>query len=1071
MTRHVIRKSASALVASVALFAALATAHAQDSTTGAVRGQVLDKANGQGVVGATVVATSPALQGSQTAITDGTGTYVITNLPPGTYLLAVYYADAQFQRKDVIISIGKAVKVNIPIDTQAKGGEVINIQGTAPLIDQELTKTGVTINKDYTDNVPTGRTFGAVLGAAAGSQGDLYGISFGGSTSAENTYIVEGLNTTDPGFGLLSTNLPNEFIYETEVITGGYNAEYGRSTGAVINVVTKSGSNEFHGSVFSYWTPGALVATQKDIPTAGSSIFRSDDLANRFDVGAEVGGPIVKDKVWFHVGFNPSFNTTTVNRDIKTQVDDNGDGVPDTDANGFTILRKIDDPAAHRSYDDSTAQYYYTAKINGAVNPNHQGQVSFLGSQRSHQDIFSVTGEPSATQLDIDEGIIDVSGKWTSKFNDNKTQVDVVAGLHSDDINQSPHIAAGAGSQVRYETARPLTDFMSQEGMVPGACDDGAANDPYPMIENCPAQLYRTGGVGFLEDDNAKRLVGIASVTQRVNAAGHHTFKAGVEVEDQNYDSARQYTGDGWYRQRSSGLWTIRTFQTVVKNGPLQCGPDINGDGTPDATCATVDGNLTSNTHTRNLGAYLQDSWAIRPNLTLNAGVRYEQQTLFTADALHGTISNVTGEPIPDVAFKLGNMIAPRVGVIYDWTNEGKSKAFAHWGRFYESIPMDINVRAYGGEIIAIDYYLPTACDLDNPVGSCDSNQLIFPLTFGDSDVLHDPGIKAQYMDEVVAGTEYEVLPDLKVGATYVHRNLGRAIEDVSTDGATTYVVVNPGEVHQGAIDNLRSEAMSEAAAGNQGRADFLNYEADNLQGNSLFDKPKRTYDAVEIKANKRFSNNFFVLASYTYSRLRGNYPGLFSPETGQLDPNLTSMYDLPELMANRYGALKADRPNNFKLDGYYVLPVAQHKGAATFGLSARATSGIANTPLGGNFAYGRQESYILPRGAAGRTPLATRFDAHIAYGHQLSKLMKLEAFADIFNVFNQQTQLAMDEEYTFDNVNPIIGGTDADLAHAKALAGSGDSTQTLIEKQPNYGNLSARQAPLSIRFGVRLTF
>ena len=99
-----------------------------------------------------------------------------------------------------------------------------------------------------------------MLGAAAGSQDDLYGVSFGGSTSAENIYIIEGINTTDPAYGLQSTNLPNEFIQETELITGGYNAEYGRSTGGVVNVLTKSGGNEFHGTVFTYFTPGALEA-------------------------------------------------------------------------------------------------------------------------------------------------------------------------------------------------------------------------------------------------------------------------------------------------------------------------------------------------------------------------------------------------------------------------------------------------------------------------------------------------------------------------------------------------------------------------------------------------------------------------------------------------------------------------------------------------------------------------------------------------------------------------------------------------------------------------------------------
>src|SRR5688572_27508485 len=319
------------ILAVAGLLMAVGTAHAQDSTTGAVRGLVKDQASAEAVIGATVVASGPAMQGTQATITDEGGQYFIANLPPGVYQVVVYYADAQFSRTNVLIQLGKVAVVNININTQAAAGETIVIEGRAPLIDQQSTKTGNTITRDYTDNVPTGRTFGAVLGAAGGTQGDLYGTSVGGSTSVENTYIVEGVNTTDPGYGLLSTNLPNEFIQETEVITGGYNAEYGRSTGGVINVITKSGSNEFHGSVFTYWSPGALVADEKATPRAGAAIDRESNLANDFDIGAEVGGPIVKDKLWFHAGFNPHFASNDVARIIKTQVDEDGDGVPDVD--------------------------------------------------------------------------------------------------------------------------------------------------------------------------------------------------------------------------------------------------------------------------------------------------------------------------------------------------------------------------------------------------------------------------------------------------------------------------------------------------------------------------------------------------------------------------------------------------------------------------------------------------------------------------------------------------------------------------------------------------------------------
>src|SRR5207237_7591346 len=116
---------------------------------------------------------------------------------------------------------------------------------------------------------------------------------------------VEGINTTDTAFGGVSTNLPNEFISETEIITGGYNAEFGRATGGIVNVVTKSGSNQFKGSVFGYFTPGALVASAKTVQREGAALDSRSNLNLNYDLGAEVGGPLIKAKRWLHRRLKP----------------------------------------------------------------------------------------------------------------------------------------------------------------------------------------------------------------------------------------------------------------------------------------------------------------------------------------------------------------------------------------------------------------------------------------------------------------------------------------------------------------------------------------------------------------------------------------------------------------------------------------------------------------------------------------------------------------------------------------------------------------------------------------------
>src|SRR4029079_13699817 len=135
------------------------------------------------------------------------------------------------------------------------------------------------------------------------------GFSFGGATGPENNFLIDGLNATNPGLGLQGTNFSVEFIKETEIITGGYNAEYGRATGGVVNVVTKSGSNEFHGG--AWFTRPSRELNPTIVGRSGESVASLSHTTYAFDFGFDLGGPIVKDKVWFYIGFAPTLTPHT----------------------------------------------------------------------------------------------------------------------------------------------------------------------------------------------------------------------------------------------------------------------------------------------------------------------------------------------------------------------------------------------------------------------------------------------------------------------------------------------------------------------------------------------------------------------------------------------------------------------------------------------------------------------------------------------------------------------------------------------------------------------------------------
>ncbi len=178
---------------------------------------------------------------------------------PGVYTLTIYYNDMPFSQAATSSSRSarKPSSTSPSTAPPARAAARDRDQGSAPIIDQGFDQAPARRSPTITRATSRPAAFGAVLGSAAGSQGDRYGTSIAGATSSENIFVVEGINTTDTGFGGISSNLPNEFIQETEVISGGYNAEFGRATGGIVNVVTKQGSNELRGSVFGYCQAGA----------------------------------------------------------------------------------------------------------------------------------------------------------------------------------------------------------------------------------------------------------------------------------------------------------------------------------------------------------------------------------------------------------------------------------------------------------------------------------------------------------------------------------------------------------------------------------------------------------------------------------------------------------------------------------------------------------------------------------------------------------------------------------------------------------------------------------------------
>jgi hypothetical protein len=250
---------------------------------------------------------------------------------------------------------------------------------------------------------------------------------------------------------------------------------------------------------------------------------------------------------------------------------------------------------------------------------------------------------------------------------------------------------------------------------------------------------------------------------------------------------------------------------------------------------------------------------------------------------------------------------------------------------------------------------------------------------------------------------------------------------------------------------------------------------------------PERRYDAFTLQLRKVFSTRagrrWLAQASYTYSILRGNYPGLFRTENGQLDPNILSEYDLVSLLPNRDGPLPNDVPHQFKLFGSYVFDVTGRLKIQVGG-ALLARSGTPVNYLGAHPVYGTGEAFILPRGSAGRTPFVTSVDLRGALEYALAPRYILRFTLDVFNLLNQQQALAVDQNYTFDNVLPIVNGQ----CSKRDAASAGDPSGAALADCPdlkylrttdgrpvtlnrNFGRPTQYQPPLSVRFGLALSF
>jgi hypothetical protein len=1059
--RSLFRGSRGAVLILGTLLAQVALAQVGQTT---LLGNVVDASTKKPVADVVVTATSPQLQGEQVVVTDPSGNYRISQLNAGTYTLRFEKESYRpYSRTGIDLRTEQTIRLNVELLPETAGAEEIVVVGKPPTVDVGSTTTGATVTAEFATAIPVARnarTFEALAQIAPGVQTDFQGTAIAGATSPENSFLVDGLSTNNTAYGLNGSPITIEFIDQVNIITGGFMPEYGRTTGGAISAFTKSGGNEFHGSVWGTWTPGSLLGPTPVIVTTGATFSNSTQLYNRWDVGATLGGYIIKDKLWFFAGFSPS---QVKNQQSRTTNVVNGTA---TDPAGPVPGSVVN------TYSNQT-NYQYIGKLTFLLNPDNTFTFAAIGQQSPSVSFPSLgsdlkTTGPTATDADISTSFLDLNLAYKGAFLEKRLLLDITLGYHHEtgielptdgsqiDVVQSQQTGAagvnafaqrsgGIGTLTPAQFGRPIPTQCLPSTVQPG-------NAPNPCPINA-AQTYNVGPYYQLFNQTIQNTQGKAVLTWLARGLGSHVVKAGFDIANQQYDNLHGYPGSsgGFLLRGTTGAGTAylvyRGFGTL--EGPDQINPF----------------NVNSTTRTLSVGGFIQDSWSIMDKVTLNIGLRYDDQTIYASNG--------------SIGLALPNQWSPRIGVIWDPTYQGRSKIFANFGIYYENLPLDISARSFfpGEQSVSSNRNVLRTQPLGvgcNPLSDPNyakncfnaangrpsiylSSNAVWQVNSGDGTTWPDPNIQPQSSNEFVVGGEYEIFANARLGASYTRRWLNKIIEDMSNDNANTYFLGNPG---YGIASN--------------------------------FPKAVRNYTAITVYFTKNFADLWQAQVSYTYQSLTGNDEGLIASNYGQLDPNITANFDLRRLLANASGPLPGDITNTIKVFGskeFVILPVF----SITLGGAYTGRSGIPVSYTAADPVYGNSVSYVLPRGDAGRLPWINSIDGKLGLNYRISKDVTLNVGLDVFNIFNFEQVQNVDQNYTFEFVLPIQGagavpgnaGTPNTLKGTPSSAKNIDGTTYVhAEDNANFGHaacggqalnqctaIPAYQPPRSWRFSARVTF
>lgn len=1069
-------------------------------TTGSIEGTVTDP-NGAVVPNATVTAraTGTTAGYNRTVTADSNGFFQFAEVPSGTYNVSATGTGFKTSNQSVTVTLDRAAVTNFNLELGSTDVNVTVTTDSSVTIDPGDTKIDTNITKQVIDNLPKGTQFTSLLKIAPNVRPEALsgGFQIDGASGSENVFVVDGQEVTNFRTGTLNTNnnLPFELLQEVQIKSTGFEAEYGGATGGVINVVTLGGNDSWRGNFGLSFEPQKLQGGARPILSRYST--NAPTNFEYFEPGKAGGvsffptvafsGPVIKEKLWFSAIYAPQifdfsrnvpfFTNGAVDPVTGFQVPSNNPLTRTVGANqDFTYKRKIEE--AFFRLDSQPVQslrlfgtFLWNPVIDEGALPGgnyglsnttsagpflsqggvYRTQTEFLGNQGGRQNSNSVNGQATWTP----------NNNWVLNFRAGRTFLNEKLGSYGIP-NETNFLCSASGNPA-----------VTPGGTAAAGCSQG--------LRNFPSNFQIAYDVSTRTTFDAD-----ASVIG-VNFGGRHNFKFGYQFNRLFNTTDQGYANTGlvvlYYGLGIDGSIGFPATPGNIGSGYLQ------RFGTKGSASSS------------NQGVFVQDSWQIANRLTLNIGLRAESETVPSFSDEGQTIE-----------FDWGSKLAPRFGLAFDVTGDGKNKIFASYGWFYDRFKYELPRGSFGGDFYRRDYFemfaargvrfsdysvariLGSVPDL--PGGNCPNppdpdapwptlgngfsicqddfrvpSNLIGGSIFESGGI--DPDIKAARQSEYTIGYERQLSSNLLFSARYTHKQIDRAIEDVgvfNSQGSEAYIIGNPG---LGLVCEVSQDAGRPCT------------------------KAQRDYDAVEIRFDRR-GTRWFANASYTWSRLFGNYSGLASSdEAGRTSPNVSRLFDLPfapftAAGEENNGLLATDRPHVFKAyAGYNFNWFGSTNNVTTVSGFTTFQSG---TPLSTVISlYSLNPFFLNGRGDLGRTEMFSETDLYIAHRYKFGRdnRFTFEPFVSFRNLFDEENVLGVNTLITTQNFTDATlrtGGCPATVCGNEnqvidlILTGGGirQYVNQYISTRPansasgvtnTYGLANSFQAPREVRFGARLYF